>query len=216
VNNISIDTIIKCYSLIDQDKLINFYPEENKRLIKEKLKLKLKALKALCTDHNDKNAPTLERSRVGITSITQSGILGVKISQGTAGVTGCRKFSTKSVKNVQNRNKKINDKDYIQKQKTFTLDLENRRVNNYFIHLHKDQRRLIRPSRVFILKISHDYLQFISISSKDKLITSFKKHTSFKAISYHPLKAFVKILIKLVEWWKLYLQLVFIKKTYHF
>ena len=199
---ISLLTIINCYELIDKEKLAKFYPEEGSKYVSKMLRIKLNALKALYKKENDCKTPTLNQKSQGKTGTgTGNYILG-GVTKKISGVTGHRCFSTSTKllrknlslsKNNPERNKKINDKDYLFKsQKTLTLDLNNREVKNTIIDLRKDKKRLVRPTKIIILKLGKDYLQVVTVKGKPVIKKLCKKY--YRILRLLVIKKFVGIL----------------------
>ena len=88
---------------------------------------------------------------------------------------------------------KINDKDYLFKsQKTLTLDLNNREVKNTIIDLRKDKKRLVRPTKIIILKLGKDYLQVVTVKGKPVIKKLCKKY--YRILRLLVIKKFVGIL----------------------
>lgn len=176
LKDIKINTVLTYSSTIEKDRLCNLYPPKDKRSIKNKLNLKIKALKTL----------------------SSSGY----ISLSSIGVIGKRTFSTstKNMQRVQPANssrkqngKSIQDKNYFFKnQKTFTLDLKNRHIKNSFLDFRKDRKRLKRPDRIIILKFNSDYVQLIRVATKDNTSGFLKK--VFKKLKTFAVKHFFKSL----------------------
>jgi hypothetical protein len=166
------------------------------------LRIKLNALKALYKKENDCKTPTLNQKSQGKTGTgTGNYILG-GVTKNISGVTGHRCFSTSTKllrknlslsKNNPERNKKINDKDYLFKsQKTLTLDLNNREVKNTIIDLRKDKKRLVRPTKIIILKLGKDYLQVVTVKGKPVIKKLCKKY--YRILRLLVIKKFVGIL----------------------
>jgi hypothetical protein len=119
---------LDCHIFIDKEILANFYPEEKLGFVKNKMKLKTKALKALArvrtspanvtgptgviTFSTNVTAPTGVRTFLtGVRSLSTNVTYSIGIRCLT---TKVRSFSARKVNKNNN------------KQKTFTLNLENR------------------------------------------------------------------------------------------